>query len=145
MCSIPRLSHDSVHAQLQHRYLFISELLYFQVMERNWVERGRSWYLTLHPNNCGCDSRADACNLTYTSPSSSVNSWPIVYHFLFFLKNNTDNVTWKRLLKIITLLQDSRFDILKEENTFTQKYIFIYLYSFRGIWPGQQSGTRPVV
>lgn len=41
------------------------------------------------------------------------------------------------------MLQDSRFDNLKEENTFTQKYIFIYLYSFEGIWPGEQSGRRP--
>lgn len=38
------------------------------------------------------------------------------------------------------MLQDSRFYNRKEENTFTQKYIFIYLYSFEGIWPGEQSG-----
>lgn len=43
------------------------------------------------------------------------------------------------------MLQDSRFENRKEENTFTQKYIFIYLYSFEGIWPGEQSGRRPLI
>jgi len=43
-------------------------------------------------------------------------------------------------LKIITMLQDSRFDNRKKENKCTQKYIFIYLYSFEGIWPvGQET------
>ena len=41
------------------------------------------------------------------------------------------------------MLQESRFDNRKEENTFTQKYILIYLFSFEGIWPGEQSGKRP--
>lgn len=43
------------------------------------------------------------------------------------------------LSKIITMLQNSRFDNQKEENTFTQKYIFIFI---SGIWPGGQLGYR---
>lgn len=43
------------------------------------------------------------------------------------------------------MLQDPRFDTRKEENTFTQKYIFIYLYSCEWIWPEEQSWERPVM
>ena len=57
-------------------------------------------------------------------------SLTVVYHFFyFFLENNTNNIKWKRLLKIITLLQDSRFGKSKrgrQKPTHLHKSIYLY-------------------
>lgn len=51
----------------------------------------------------------------------------------------------KGLLKIITMLQDSRLDTQKkkkeEKHIYTKVYIYILIFIFEGIWPGEQSGS----
>lgn len=104
-------------------------------MERGWVEPGRSWHQIWFLLYRWEKSWAVlVCDIRPTL--SKTSQLVVVFNFFnFFLKNNT-NITWKRLLKIITMLQDSRFDTRKEEEKKTHLHKSIYFYILIFIWRG---------
>lgn len=130
-----KLCFNSVYLQPQQQqqqlYLFSHRFISRLWRDAGWSHRGVdglrykqenvSDVIAVHPHH-------------FQRKKKKNKSRPLFITFIFFLKNNTNNIKWKRRLKIITMLQVSRFDNLKEEkkNTFTQKYTFIYLYSFLG-------------
>lgn len=121
------------------RRRFISRLL----RDAGWSHRGVDrWYKQENTSD------VIAVHLPHVQLNRNHETQPlfIILLFIFFLKNNTNNIKWKRLLKIITMLQVPRFDNLKEEkHIYTKVYIYILIFIFKGYGQEEQSGRRPLI
>lgn len=119
------------------RRRFISRLL----RDAGWSHRGvDGWYKQENTSD------VIAVHLPHFQLNRNHESHCLSFFYFFFLKNNTNNIKWKRLLKIITMLQVPRFDNLKEEkHIYTKVYIYILIFIFKGYGQEEQSGRRPLI